>query len=280
MSKTTVTCAALAALMLVGVSLEPVGARAGNTSLKVCADPNNLPFSNQKGQGFENALAELIARDLGQTVEYTWWPQRRGFVRNTLKTGACDVVMGVPADYELTLTTRPYYRSTYVFVSRREQKLGLRSLDDVRLHRLQIGVHIIGDDYSNVPPAHALTARGIVDNVHGFSIYGDYARPDPPRALIDAVARGEIDVAIAWGPLAGYFAQRERVALETSPVHPQDGPDGLQMTFDIAIGVRRDDLERKRQLDGVLTRRAGDVHALLASYGVPLVGKTPGRNAR
>jgi quinoprotein dehydrogenase-associated probable ABC transporter substrate-binding protein len=199
-------------------------------------------------------------------------------VRNTLKTGACDVVMGVPADYELTLTTKPYYRSSYVFVSQRQRNLKLSSLDDARLRALKIGVHTIGDDYSNVPPAHALTARGIVDNVRGFSIYGDYARADPPRALIDAVARGDIDLAIAWGPLAGYFAQRAEVALDTVPVSPQQAGEGLPMTFEIAIGVRRDDLDRKRQLDAVLARRAGEIRALLVSYGVPLI--TPVRTPR
>jgi mxaJ protein len=149
--------------------------------LRVCADPNNLPYSNRAGEGFENRIAELLAADRHASLDYTWWPQRRGFVRNTLNTGACDVVMGVPAALELTSTTRPYYRSSYMFVSRRDRRLGLHSFDDPRLRELRIGVQMIGDDFANSPPAHALSSRGIVRNVVGYSVYGDYAQPRPCR---------------------------------------------------------------------------------------------------
>src|SRR5690349_16835567 len=114
--------------------------------LRVCADPNNLPLSNQRGEGFENKLAELLAQDLGERVEYTWWAQRRGFFRNTLKAGMCDLVIGVPAGFEMASTTRPYYRSTYVFVSRKDRHLNIASLDDPALRKLKIGVQMIGDD--------------------------------------------------------------------------------------------------------------------------------------
>ena len=165
-------------------------------TLKVCADPNNLPYSNERQQGFENKIADLVARDMNARVAYTWWPQRRGFVRMTLKTGDCDVIMGVPSNYELAQPTEPYYRSSYVFVSRRDRHLGITSLDDPRLHHLKVGVQIIGNDHVNSPPAHALTARGIVNNIVGFSVLGDYRNPDPPRAIVDAVGRGDVDVAI------------------------------------------------------------------------------------
>ena len=171
--------------------------------LRVCADPNNLPFSNERGEGFENRVAEILARDLGASVTYTWWAQRRGFIRNTLKAEKCDVVMGMPSGYDLVETTKPYYRSTYVFVSRRDAHLELSSLLDPRLHHLSIGVHLIGDDGSNPPPAQALGELGIVNNVRGYSIYGDYRQAAPPARLIEAVENGEIDVAAAWGPLAG-----------------------------------------------------------------------------
>jgi len=164
--------------------------------LRVCADPNNLPFSNQRGEGFENKIAELLAQDLGERVEYTWWAQRRGFFRNTLKAGACDVVMGVPSGFEMALTTRPYYRSTYVFLSRKDRRLNVTSFDDPVLRKLRIGVQIIGDDQSNAPPAHALTRRNIVDNVRGYTLYGDYSQHDPPARIVDAVAKGDIDLAI------------------------------------------------------------------------------------
>jgi quinoprotein dehydrogenase-associated probable ABC transporter substrate-binding protein len=243
--------------------------------LRVCADPNNLPFSNQAGEGFENALARLVARDLHRSVQYTWWPQRRGFIRNTLSGGSCDVVMGVPSSFERVLATRPYYRSAYVFVSRRHDHLHLTSLDDPRLRRLRLGLHVIGDDYNNVPPAEALASRGIVGNITGYSIYGDYSTPNPPRVLIDAVARGDIDVAIAWGPLAGFFARRQQVLLDLVPVSPQVDTPLLPMAFDIAMGVRRGDTTLRDALDEVIVRRRHEIRALLDRFGVPIVDSAP-----
>jgi quinoprotein dehydrogenase-associated probable ABC transporter substrate-binding protein len=256
----------------------------GIPSLRVCADPNNLPFSNRQRAGFEDALAELVAHDLRRSVEYTWWPQRRGFIRNTLDAGRCDVVMGIAARSELIQPTTPYYRSTYVFVTRRDRGLAHLTLDDPRLHKLQIGVHVIGGDYANVPPAQALAQRGIVDNVSGYSIYGDYSRDDPPRRLIDAVARREIDVAIAWGPLAGYFARREPAILELTPVADSD-PERLPMQFDIAMGVRRGDAALKFGLDRIIMERRSEIERLLQEYDVPLLdsamqARNPGSAAR
>jgi quinoprotein dehydrogenase-associated probable ABC transporter substrate-binding protein len=246
-------------------------------ALAVCADPNNLPFSNDKLEGFENKLADLVGRDLRLPVRYTWLPQRRGFVRNTLKAHRCDVIMGVPSGFELARPTEPYYRSTYVFVYRKDRHLNLQSFDDPRLHHLRIGVHVIGDDYANVPPAAALAQRHIIRNVTGYSIYGDYSQPDPPARLIDAVARGDIDVAIAWGPLAGYFAQRSAVPLEVVPVSPQVDVPFLPFVFDIAMAVRRGDDSLRLRLDDVLARHRADIQRLLEQYGIPLLPLTAGR---
>jgi ABC-type amino acid transport substrate-binding protein len=179
--------------------------------------------------------------------------------------------MGVPAGYELARPTEPYYRSTYVFVSRRDRHLNLHSFDDPRLKRLRIGVHVIGDDYANVPPAAALAKRHIVRNVIGYSIYGDYSQPDPPARLIDAVARGDVDVAVAWGPLAGYFARREPVPLDVVPVSPQIDLPFLPFVFDISMAVRRGDDSLRARLDAVLERRQREIQQLLESYGVPLL---------
>src|SRR5690349_11696346 len=212
-------CSASSALvvMLAAAACSPAGA-ATHEPLRVCSDPNNLPFSDEHGEGFENELATLIAKELGTTVEYTWFPQRRGFIRNTLKAKRCDLVLGVPAGYELVATTKPYYRSSYVFVTRADRKLDIRSFDDPRLAKLTIGLHAVGDDYAAIPPAHELAARNLTDHIVGYSIYGDYSEDSPPAKLVDAVARGEIDVAIAWGPLAGYYAKRAKPRLRVLPI--------------------------------------------------------------
>jgi mxaJ protein len=243
----------------------------GPAELRVCADPNALPYSNDRGQGFENALVELLARDLGRTVRYTWWAQRRGFIRNTLRAGACDVVPGVPVGYELTLNTAPYYRSTYVFLQRADAPRPVRSLDDPALARLRVGVQLVGDDGVNTPPAHALSRRGIVANVRGYPVYGDYRDPSPAAAIVRAVAAGDVDVALVWGPVAGYFAPRAGVPLAIAPIAPEAEPP-LAYTFEIAMGVRKGDRALRDELDAALARRAADVRRLLDAYGVPRAG--------
>lgn len=238
-----------------------------DSSLCVCADPNNLPFSNDHEQGFENEIAALVARDLGRELRYFWWAQRRGFIRNTLNAGACDLVLGLPAHFEMALTTRPYYRSTYVFVTR--PGLELRSLNDARLHSLRIGAHMIGDDYASLPPVQALARRGIVD-IAGYSIYGDYSKPNPPAALIDDVANGALDVAVAWGPTAAYFAMRASVPLTVAPIAPDEAPGAAPLAFDIAMGVRRGDTALRDALEKVIARREPEIRSILERYGVPL----------
>ena len=168
----------LAALVLLGC-----GSSKPAAELRVCSDPNNLPFSNRKGEGLENHLAQLIGSELHANVSYTWWPQRRGFIRSTLAADSCDVVMGIPTGSERVLTTRPYYRSSYVFVSRKDRHLGITSFDDPALKKLKIGVQLVGDDYNNTPPVHALSRRGIVGNLEGFSVYGDYSQANPPARM-------------------------------------------------------------------------------------------------
>jgi mxaJ protein len=239
--------------------------------LRVCADPNNLPFTNSKGEGFENKIAALLARDLGTRVEYTWFAQRRGFLRNTLTAQRCDVVMGLPVDTEPAWTTRPYYRSTYVFVTRRSRKLRIQSFDDPQLRTLRVGVELVGDDGANTPPAHALSRRGIVSNIVGFSVYGDYRTNSPPSAIIAAVARGDVDVAAAWGPMAGYFARKQPVALDIVPVQPRMDGRFLPQTFGIGMATRRRDQARHDRLERFIDQRRGQIDAILAAYHVPRV---------
>jgi quinoprotein dehydrogenase-associated probable ABC transporter substrate-binding protein len=282
------------------VAIASLEARALNQrQLRVCADPNNLPFSNRDHEGFENALADLVAQDLGLRVTYTWWPQRRGFVRSTLESGACDVVMGMPSTSGMVTTTSPYYRSTFAFVTRRDRHLRIDNFDDPRLRNLRIGLHVVGNDYGSVPPARELATRGIIDNVRGYSIYGSYSRPNPPKELIDAVAKGDVDVAIAWGPLAGYFARREPVRLVVTPVAEVQASAGqaggsvttgaggsgsraavgvtaipvgaIPMSFDISMGVRHGDTALRNRLEQVLSHRKVEIVRLLEDYGVPIV---------
>jgi mxaJ protein len=245
--------------------------RDNDAQFRVCADPNNLPFSNRNQEGFENKLADLLARELHQRVVYTWWPQRRGFLRNTLQAGVCDVVMGVPAGYDPVLTTPPYYRSTYVFVYRKNAGYQVTSFDDPPLRTLKIGVHLIGDDYANSPPAHLLSTKGIVDNVVGYSVYGDYGEESPPGKIIAAVTAREIDVAIVWGPIAGYFAKKQEEPLAVVPVPANVASPSLPFAYSIALGVRRGDEKLKTKLAELLQRKTPEIQQILSDYGVPTV---------
>jgi quinoprotein dehydrogenase-associated probable ABC transporter substrate-binding protein len=252
--------------------------------LWVCADPNNLPFSNARAEGFENEIADLVARDLGKHVRYFWQPQRRGFIRTTLGAQHCELVIGVPSTYELVDPTRPYYRSKYVFVSRRGRGLRLRSFDDPRLPKLIVGIQITGEDYGNPPPAQAMASRHLIDNVRGYAVYGDYSQPAPHRTLIEAVADGRVDTAVVWGPIGGYFAARSSIPLDVTPVVPDVDRFSLPFAFDIAMGVRHGANAFRRQMDEVITRRQREIQSILQRYGVPLVpsdaGAPPRREVR
>lgn len=261
----------MAGLLLASSSRAPELAHAAPRAFRVCADPNNMPFSSSDGTGFENRIAERLARDLGLPVEYTWLPQGRGFVRKTLNAGSCDVIMGVPHDYDLVRTTRPYFRSTYAFVYRTGSPYAVHTMDDSVLPRLRIGIHIIGDDYQNTPPAEALAARGIIDNVTGFPIFGDYSQRDPAAAIIHSVAHDSIDVAIVWGPFAGYFAPRERTPLTVVPLPNAVDASGQPFAYDISLGVRHVDSAFAARLDSLLVRDHEAITGILRSYGVPLV---------
>jgi len=238
---------------------------------RVCADPENFPFSNRELEGFETKIADLIGKELGASPTYIWWGQRRGFIRNTLKAtlkeARCDVVIGVPKGYDLVRWTKPYYRSTYVFVYLQGKGFQIQSLNDPILSRLKIGVHLLGNDYENPPPVHELAKRGLVDNVVGYDTF--YSRENPPSKIIDAVASGTIDVAIVWGPAAGYFAKKQRVPLELVPV--PSGKGDLPFAFDISMGVRPGDEELKIQLEKVLDRKQAEIRKILEDYGVPLI---------
>jgi mxaJ protein len=242
----------------------------GAQALVVCADPNNLPFSNQSEQGLENHLARLLGHALHTDVQYEWWAQRRGFARQTLAQSRCDIWPGVASGIQSMRTTIPYYRSTYVFVTRRASALRGLTLDDPRLRDLKIGVQMVGDDGMNTPPAHALARRGLTQNVRGFTLYGDYRRPNPPARIVSAVASGAVDVALVWGPLAGYYARHSTVPLCLEPVIPMTD-EQMPMTFAISVGVRKDEPALLDAINAVLVGEAPQIRALLRTYAVPEV---------
>ncbi|MFP5260601.1 MAG: substrate-binding domain-containing protein [Blastocatellia bacterium] len=268
-ARAAVSLFALTTFLLSTPSCAHKGQVGAARQLRVCADPNNLPFSNERMEGFENKIADLLAHEMNAGVAYTWWAQRRGFIRNTLKDCKCDLVMGVPSSFELALTTSPYYRSTYVFVYRKDRGVSVRSFDDPILRKVKVGVQMIGDDYANAPPAHALSKRGIIQNVKGYTVYGDYSQDNPPARIIDALINGEIDVAIVWGPLAGYFAKRAAVPVEIVPVSPQIDRPFLPFVYDISMGVRRGEDAFKEELESILERKRPEIESILDEYGVP-----------
>jgi len=241
----------------------------GPAPLRVCADPNNLPFSDRAGRGFENRLARIVADELKRPLEMMWWAQRRGYVRNTVGGGLCDVWPGVATGVDMLATSRPYYRSGYVFVTRADRPLAGLTLDDPRLRQLRLGVQMVGNDGANTPPADALSRRGIIRNVRGFMLYGDYRQAAPPAAIVRAVSAGDIDAAMVWGPLAGWFAKTSPVPLRLEPVTPWLDQNRWPLAFDISMGVRKDDPELQRQIDQALAHRRPEIQRLLAGYGVP-----------
>jgi mxaJ protein len=241
--------------------------------LRVCADPDNLPYSHADGTGFEDRIARLLAHDLGMALQYAWLPDRRGFVRKTMGAGLCDVLMGVPVGFERAQATAPYYRSSYVWVQRADAGPVPAGFDDPRLARLRVGVQLIGNDMAASPPALALARHAPGAQVVGFPVIGE--QPSAAR-LVHAVASGAIDGALVWGPQAGYFAQRAAAPLRVARLAPPaDQPPEQVFDFAIAVGVRRGEDDLRRRIDDSLRRRRADIEAILAHYGVPMLGRQP-----
>jgi quinoprotein dehydrogenase-associated probable ABC transporter substrate-binding protein len=240
--------------------------------LRVCADPDNMPASNDKGEGYENKIAELIAKEWHSTVEYAWWPVRRGFFARALNGRYCDVAMTAPAGLDMAATTKPYFRSAYVIVYRKDSGLNLTSLNDPQWKKLKIGVNLLNSDAENTPPAMAMSAHGVVGNLVGFTtFYSDLARPED---IIKAVIDKQVDAAIVWGPLAGYFAKQSPVPLVLNPVL-SDSTSNIPFAFSIAMGVRRRDRVLRDSLQTVLDRRQADIQTILRDYSVPLLPLAP-----
>jgi mxaJ protein len=253
---------ALAAALAVAVG--PGAAAGGVEALRVCADPFTMPYSNRQMEGFENKIAEVLARELEATLEVTWWPIRRGILR-AMNAGACDLVIGVPKGYDPLLTSRPYYRSAYEIVTRRDGPR-VTSLDDPALRTLKVGVQ------ENSPAHEALAARGIIGNVVGYMVNYDLDENVPGQPIAD-LASGKLDVAILWGPLAGYYVKRQPVPMEMVPI--LDESPTLPFVYDFSVGVRRRAKDLVPQIDAALARRQADIREILEDYGVPLVAEPP-----
>ena len=234
----------------------------GTTSLRVCGDPDNLPYSNDRLQGFENRIASIIAADLGLEPSYTWWPHQRGLVRNTLEAGTCDVIFGVPHDLETILPTKAYYRSSYVVATRKGGGHAVTSLDAPELKALRIGV------YANTPVEESLARRGLLEKLTAYSLFFDPTGDrDRPAKLLDDLLAGKVDVAIPWGPLAGYYAKKLNTPIEMAAI--PDEP-GVPLSFSISMGVKKGNRDLKNRLEAAIDHRQAEIRAVLEEFGVPL----------
>ncbi|MGX2041303.1 substrate-binding domain-containing protein [Methylocaldum sp. MU1018] len=267
------------AVLLASVLMPLSAAQADKEAFKVCADPNNPPFSDKSGRGFENKIAELFAKELGKKVEYTWFPQRIGFIRNTLKAQLpdsdefkCDVVMGVPTGYELAATTKPYYRSTYALVYKKKRgwddiksEGDLERLSDERKSKLRIAM------FDGAPGTTWLFDHQLADQgVPYQSMTGD-AAVNTAQMLEKDFSEGKIDMVIVWGPIAGYLMTQGKPG--TFEMIPMKSDESVKFDFPISMAVRFPDKERKEQLNALIDRNAERIQALLREYRVPLVDK-------
>jgi quinoprotein dehydrogenase-associated probable ABC transporter substrate-binding protein len=237
--------------------------------IRVCADPDNMPSSNDKLEGYENKLATLISQELKAKLEYVWYPTRRGYFR-ILNGMYCDIAMEVPAGLDMAGSTKPYFRSGYYFVTRKGSGLeDIKSLADPRLKKLKIGVNIYTSDAENSPPAMALSQYGVVGNLVGYSTFFD--QENRPEDIVNAVSKKDVDLAIAWGPLAGYYAKTSSVPLVLTPLPAKDSLSDVPFQYNIGIAVRRKDKEFRDSLEAVLTRKQPEVQSILKEYAVPML---------
>jgi quinoprotein dehydrogenase-associated probable ABC transporter substrate-binding protein len=256
---------ALAACSLGLAALWPKPLHAAAGELKVCADPDNLPFSNEKGEGFENKLAELIAAKFGMQLTYTWLPHVTGHVSTMPDSSDCDILMGYAQGAGLIEDTNPYYRTSYVLLYRRGDKSlnGVESLTDPRLKQKTIGI------VARTPPASIMAMSGLTANTRPFEVDADTGSSNSSTAMIDAIASGEIDAGVLWGPLGGYYAQNAKVPLAVVPLVKETvGPSTV---YGITMGVRPNEPEWKHKLNKLIAENQVDINAMLAEYSVPLL---------
>jgi quinoprotein dehydrogenase-associated probable ABC transporter substrate-binding protein/PQQ-dependent catabolism-associated CXXCW motif protein len=233
------------------------------SALRVCADPANLPFSNRAGEGFENKIAELLAAELGVPVQYTWFPQATGFVRNTLRAHKCDIVIGISLGFELLQNTNPYYRSAYSLVYRDGDGLELKDLDAPVLQTLKLGV------VAGTPPANIMAVHGLMTRVRPYQLVVDTRFDRPGEQMVADISSGEIDVGVLWGPIAGYYAKSYGSALKVVPLRSREGEP--RMDYRITMGIRFNEPDWKHQLNELIKIKQPEINAILQDYGVPLL---------
>ncbi|GGF78896.1 hypothetical protein GCM10007301_43640 [Azorhizobium oxalatiphilum] len=232
--------------------------------LRVCSDPANMPFSNEAGRGFENKIAELVAAELKIPVEYTWFPQATGFLRNTLFAKRCDLVMGYVQGDELVLNTNPYYRSAYVLVHRKGQGLdGVDTLGDERLKTRSLGI------VAGTPPATIMAMLGLMEKATPYPLMVDRRYESPAERMIADIRAGKIDAGVLWGPIGGYFADTPGEELVVTPLVKE--ATGPRMAYRITFGIRQREDEWKHVLNDIIARRQADIDAILIQYHVPLL---------
>jgi quinoprotein dehydrogenase-associated probable ABC transporter substrate-binding protein len=254
------TCAQVSAQPADDLSIELVDPQV----LRVCADPRNLPYSNEAGDGFENKLAELFAQKLGKSLAYSFYPGATGFVRNTLNALRCDVVIGMPQGDDIVQGTNPYYRTAYALVVKKGSGLeAVETLDDPRLKDKRIGI------VAGTPPATNLAVNALLANVKSYPLVVDTRHDAPTSEMIADLEQGRIDVAILWGPIAGYFAKKSAASLKVTPLVKET--QGPRLIYRIGMGVRHSDQDWKRRLNKLIAENQGEIDRILEAYGVPLL---------
>ena len=275
----TINLAVLATVLACGlVALRPVEAFAQTSDrgalelvdpdvFRACGDPRNLPFSNEKGEGFENKLAELFAAKLGKKLSYTYFPQATGFVRMTLGSYRCDIIMGFPQGDDQAQVTIPYYRTTYALVVKRGSGLeDVTTIDDPKLRDKRIGV------VAKTPPSTTMAMKGLLAHAKSYPLFIDTRADSSAQAMIDDLTHGEIDVGILWGPMAGYYGGLANPPLVVVPLTKETG--GPPMSFRIGMAVRPADQEWKRTLNRLIIENQAEINKLLISYNIPILDET------
>ena len=233
------------------------------TAFRVCSDPANLPFSNDKGEGFENKIAELLASKLGVPLEYTWYPNSVGFLRNTLRVRRCDIVMGIVTGADLVQTTNPYYRSAYVMVSRKADNITADKIEDPQLKDLKIGLT------AGAPPADIAAKAGLAPHIRPYDLFVDTRHQQPGKDMINDLANKQIDVALLWGPIAGYYAKQHGDDLKVTPL--LDEPKKSRMEFYITMAVRPGENKWKNDINALIRSNKDAIDKILRDYHVPML---------